>query len=172
MKKLFAFVIMMLLVPVFALAADGSCVQSTENYPDSGIRKVFFKCTGSTVDGSLPSAGIATDSSITSFIKGYKLYQVEAYPTSGGTAPDAADVFILDADGMDLLGSEDGGATAYQGLNLIHATLKRIALPDLYIPRAGAHEFYEPYVFGTIKLKVLNQATVSANYTAVLIFKK
>jgi len=146
--------------------AAGTVVQTEANYPDSGERHVIFTCTGSADDGSIPNT--ATNDAVTGFIKGYRLYQVDAYPTSGGTAPDAASVFILDANSLDLLGSEDGSTTAYQGLNLIHATLKRTTFPDAYIPRAGAHAFYHPLISGALTLKVIDQATHSANYTVVL----
>ena len=168
-KAILAVLVALILLPAFAMAA-GSCTQSTENYPDTKTRKVFFVCTGDAENGSIPNT--ATSTPITSFIKEHRLLQVETYPTSGGTAPDAADVFVLDAKSMDLLGSEDGNTTAYQGLNLIHATLKRTAFPDAYTPRAGLHAFYYPYVTGALTLKVANQATVSANYTVVLTFGK
>lgn len=151
-------------------AAAGSCVQTTKNYPANGIRQVIFTCTGSTVDGSIPNTAMSTANA--NWINGWQLFQVDAYPTALGTAPDAADVFILDANSLDLLGSEDGSTTAYGGLNLIHATLKRSTAPDFYTPRAGLHSFYFPYITGGLTLKVSNQATVSANYTIVLSFYK
>ena len=101
-----------------------------------------------------------------------RLYQVEAYPTAGGTAPDAADVFILDADGMDLLGSVDGSTTAYRGLNLIHATLKYATTPDIYHLGQTAHADYHPVVTEALTLKVSNQATARADWTIVLTFIK
>jgi hypothetical protein len=95
------------------------------------------------------------------------LYCITAYPTSGGTAPDAADVFILNAQSEDLLGSADN-STAGNGANLIHATLSRTTLPKLYLP---AVNFY-PVVNGILTLQVSNQATNDANYTVVLTFVK
>ena len=163
-------VALLLLLASVGFAADGTVVQSPANYPDDKIRQVIFTCTGSVTDGSIPDTD--TSAPHTLFITGYRLYRVDAYPTSGGTAPDAADVFILDENGLDLLGSEDGGTTAYGGLNLIHATLARTTFPDAYIPRAGVHALYQPYVTGALTLKVLNQATHSANYTIVLSFTK
>jgi hypothetical protein len=77
---------------------------------------------------------------------------------------------IYDANGLDLLGSIDGGTTAYAGLTLIHATLVRRCLPNLYLPRAGLHVNYYPVVTGTLTLDVDNQATVSADWTIVLTF--
>lgn len=153
--------------------AAGTVTQLTrENYPDSDlhIKKLIFLCTGDAADGSVPNTATSTPN--TSFIKGMRLFQVEAYPTAGGTAPDAADVFILDADGMDLLGSVDGSTTAYRGLNLIHATLKYATNPDLYRLGQTSHVDYYPLITGALTLKVKNQATVNANYTIVLTFIK
>ncbi len=170
LSRLFSLIALFLLIPTFCWAVAGSCVQTTLNYPNSNVKKVVFTCTGSSIDGSIPNTAI--DAPKTLFISGYYLFQVDAYPTAGGTAPDAADVFILNANGLDLLGAEDGSTTAYEGLNLIHATLARSAVPDIYIPRAGIHAFYYPFVTGALTLKVANQATVSANYTVVLSFTK
>jgi hypothetical protein len=153
--------------------AAGSVTQLTrENYPDSDlkIKKLIFLCTGDAANGSIPNTD--TSASNTSFIEGWRLFQVEAYPTAGGTAPDAADVFILDADGMDLLGAIDGSTTAYNGANLIHATLKYATHPDLYTLGQTAHSSYYPVVTGALTLKVSNQATASANWTIVLTFIK
>lgn len=170
MKRLLLAVCFIVLLWTGISYAAGSCTQTMTNYPDDKIRQVTFACTGDSSNGSIPNT--ATSSSVIKFITGYRLYQVEAYPTTGGTAPDAADVFVLDAGSMDLLGSEDGGTTAYQGLNLIHATLKRATSPDLYMPRAGVHALYQPYVTGVLTLKVSNQTTANANYTVVLSFTK
>ncbi len=162
--------LLIMLIPALCWGADGSCVQTRLNYASAGERHLVFTCTGSTVDGSLPDTD--TSAANTSFIASYKLYQIDAYPTAGGTAPDAADVFVLDEKGLDLLGSEDGGTTAYEGLNLIHASLARSALPNIYLPRGGTHANYDPFINGTLTLRVKNQSTASANYTIVLKFNK
>lgn len=148
-------------------AAPGTVVQTPLLYENGTMFKVTLVCTGSADDGSIPNTAIATDT-ITALKGRYFLYSVSAYPTSGGTAPDAADVFILDAAGEDLLGSVDGGTTANKGLNLIHATLKKTTLP--YSAYLSAH--YYPGVTGALTLKVSNQATVSANYTIELLFAR
>ena len=85
------------------------------------VKAVTFLCTGGTVaeTGTIPNTDII--SATMDEIKGLKLQYVTAFPTVGGTAPDAGDVFIIDADGIDLLGSADANLTAYNGLNLIHA---------------------------------------------------
>lgn len=169
MKRLITLILFLILLSSTAWAA-GSCTQSQVNYPAAKERWVVWSCTGDASNGSIPSTAIAgntsTSTANTAFLKGYKLYEVVAYPTSGGTAPDAASVFLI-MNGVDLLGSEDGGTTAYQGLNLIHATLKRVAFPDAYVPRAGAHVWYQPLITDAVQLKVIDQSTASADYTVV-----
>lgn len=153
--------------------AAGDVTQLTrESYPNSDlqIKKLPILCTGDSSDGSIPNT--ATNAVNTSFIEGMRLFQVEAYPTVGGTAPDSADVFVLDADSMDLLGSVDGSTTAYRGLSLIHATLKRATTPDIYHAGQTAHVDYYPLITGALTIKVKNQATASANWTIVLTFIK
>jgi hypothetical protein len=173
MKKLTLIILaLVVLLPVFcwAAAAPGTVTQTTSNIPEAGIRQVIFTCIGSVDDGAIPVT--TTSTSVTSFIKGYKLVRVDAYPTSGGTAPDEADVFILDANGIDLLGCVDGSTTPYAGAKLIHATLPKSALPDIYVLGKTTHYNYEPFITGSLRLKVINQATNSADYTIVLTFTK
>ena len=177
MKKLFIIILLLLLAfPVGVFAAAGTVVQGTvvdigeDRRNSNPIRTITFLCT----HGEAGAAGDIPDTELTARnfekVKGWYLYQVEAFPTSGGTAPDAADVFILDANDIDLLGSEDNGTTAYAGLNLIHATLGRACLPNMYLPRAGLHINYYPLIKNLITLKVANQATAAANWTVVLTF--
>jgi hypothetical protein len=85
------------------------------------------------------------------------LNSVVVYPTSGGTAPDAADVQVL-MNGMDLLGG--------LGTNLIHAT----ATQGLNPASTFTGNIWFPIITGTLTLKVSNQATASANYTVKLLF--
>jgi hypothetical protein len=75
---------------------------------------------------------------------------------------------IYDANGMDLLGSADGGTTPYGGANLIHATLTKMSLPYYYDTNLGTQKAYFPMITGTLTLDVDNQATASANWTVVL----
>jgi len=95
---------------------------------------------------------------------------VEVIP--GATAPDAASIFLLDADGLDLLGCEDGSTTAYAGLNLIHATLKRACYPNLYLTRAGLHVNYFPTVRSKLTLKIIDQDTANGMFTVRLTFER
>ena len=136
----------------------------------SDIRTLTFICVGDSGNGSVPNT--TTNTKNTGFITGWYLYKVEVFPTSGGTAPDAADLMIYDADGLDLLGSEDGGTTAFAGLTLVHATLKRATLPNLYLPRDGSHVNFYYEIRGAITLDVDNQGTASADWTIVLTFVK
>jgi hypothetical protein len=129
-----------------------------------------FLCVGDSGDGSIPNTDIPSSDMQYLIGRNMQLVQVEAFPTAGGPAPDPADVFILDANNMDLLGSEDGGTTAYEGLGLISATLKRACIPNMYTPRAGLHVNYYPIMKSTITLKVSGQGTVSAKWTVVLTF--
>lgn len=170
MKKMiivFALALALLFPSSLWAAAAGSVTQTPELFSNGSAFRVTFVCIGSADDGSIPNTAIATDT-ITALKGTYYLYTVSAYPTSGGTAPDAADVFILDANNEDLLGSADGGTTAKNGLNLIHATLKKTTVPySAYLSQA-----YEPLITGVLTLKVSNQATASADYTIELIFKR
>jgi len=172
MKKHLILIAWLLLIPVGVFAANSAITQTAGNVYDSNnyvaARTLTFVITGD--DGTGAIANTDTSAANTSWIQGWYLYKVEAFPTSGGTAPDVADVMVYDSDGLDLLGSEDGGTTAYAGLTLVHATLKRTCVPNLYLPRAGLHVNYYPMITGTLTLDVDNQATVSANWTIVLTF--
>jgi hypothetical protein len=143
----------------------GTVLQSNITDFANGFKVIRFECTGDASNGSIPDTAI--NAANMQLIKGISyLYSVSAYPTAGGTAPDAADVFILDANGEDLLGSADGGTTAKNGLNLIHATLKKTTFPySAYMARE-----YFPAIINTLTLKVANQATINATYTIELVF--
>ncbi len=134
----------------------GTVIQQDVSAYNNIIRKIRFLCTGDATNGAIPDTVFNSDGIIT----GWYIYCVSAYPLAGGKAPDAASVFILDANGEDLLGSPDGGTTAANGLNLIHATLKKTCLP--YVAHTGAN-FYFP-ITGALTLRVSGQATVSANW--------
>lgn len=165
MKKILAFVVVIILVSVSLAIAAGSCTES------SGYRgktnnafRVILTCTGDASAGTIPDQALSGP--VVNEIMGMYLYSVSAWPTSGGTAPDAADVFVLDAFGEDLLGSADGGTTANKGANLIHATLKKTTLPYSYY--LSTHYF--PVVTNTLTVRAKNQGTASANFTIELDF--
>lgn len=152
--------LLLLLIPTLSLAA-GSCTQTLTKLPtddvNATVKMVRFICTGDSSDGSIPAT--VTSTSITTQIIGMYLYTVSAYPTSGGTAPDAADVQIQ-MGGSDLLGAK--------GANLIHATLRY----DTWPYSTMMSEWRAPIITGALTLAVANQGTASANYTIELILVK
>ena len=169
MKRFFA--LALILVPALALAAG--TVTQTITQIDKYTRVVKFICTGDASDGTIPDTTMADNDSdgnvLMGAVRGWSLIRVRAYRTAGGTSPDAGDVFILD-NGEDLLGSEDGGTTAYAGLTLIHPTKTLSTYPNCYTPRAGEHLNDYPRLTAAWILRVSNQATASANYTIELWF--
>jgi hypothetical protein len=160
---------LLLMIAGEAFGVEGSCTQTTTENILTGARRIYLVCTGNSGTGALPNTALSTTNA--NWISGWRLEQVDAYPTPSGTAPDAADVFILDAHSKDLLGSIDN-STAYGGLNLIHATLTKSTPPFEYCTGNGLYYAYTPIITGGLTLKVSNQATNSANYTIVLTFYK
>ncbi|MCK4718217.1 MAG: hypothetical protein KAT70_06065 [Thermoplasmata archaeon] len=160
-----------MLIPSLGWAAG--TVTQTIQQTGKGVFEVTFVCVGDASLGTIPDTETADNDAdgktLNGKIHGGYLYSVTAFPTSGGTAPDAASLFIRDKNSLYLLGSEDGGTTAYDGLNLIHATLARKAKPNVYIPRAGLHLYDYPKVTGPLTIDVEDQATVSAEWTIVLL---
>jgi len=152
-----------LIFPVQAVA-DGTVTESLSSYT-GGMVVVTLTCTGDASDGSIPDTDLS-DGTMEILLGNYYLYSVSAWPVSGGTAPDAADVFILDADGEDYLGSADGGTTAEKGANLIHATLKKTTMP--YSTFNSSYFFFP--VTSTLTLRVANQGTAEADYVVELTF--
>lgn len=171
MKRIIAFSVLIVLFVCGNALAAGSVITQSQETTDSGMKAIIFTMTAA---ASGAYSDTAMNQRSVDFVKGMYFYGVEAWPTSGGTAPDAADVLVFDKDGEDLLGSEDGGTTAYQGLNLIHATRKYSCIPDKYLPRAGTHQpYYPPFTAGqAYTLRVQNQGTGSANVTVRFIFAK
>lgn len=179
MKRLIIITSLFLLIfPMKALATTGSVIQGSvidvgeDRLNSNPLRTITFLCTGDVTDGSIPDTVLTARNF--EKIKGWCFRGVEAYQTTVGSAPDAdaASVFVLDAQGMDLLGSEDGGTTPYAGLNLIHATLKRACFGNLYLPRAGLHVNYFTPIKSLLTLRVIDQSTASADWTIVLIFSR
>lgn len=163
--------LLFILVTIFLLGwslsawAAGSCTQTDVKSYTGGFIVIKMVCTGDAANGSIPNTALSAANM--ALVEGtHYLYTVSAYPTAGGTAPDAADVFILDANSEDLLGSTDGGTTANKGANLIHATLKKTTFPYTHYLSSG----YFPSVVNTLTLKVSSQSTNSANYTIELVF--
>ena len=163
MKKLLFFVLCLLVLPNMVMATE-SVVVTQEHIIPRVIEQVIFTCTGA-ADGSITNTAFSQQ--VLRDIQGMYLYCVTAYPTSGGTAPDAADVFILTPGNEDLLGSDDN-STAGNGANLIHATLQKTCIPYLGLLNLN---FY-PVVHEVLTLQVANQDTDSADFTVVLTFVK
>lgn len=143
-------------LPLMVFGA-GSCPQTATEHPWGDI-DVTFVCTGDADNGSVPT--LTVDADTMGKITG-KLYffNVLVYPTSGGTAPDAADITV-NMRGQDLLGAK--------GVNLIHATATQDTAPY----SAFMTSYRYPSVIDTITVAVANQATASANYTIVLQFRR
>ena len=163
MKKLFALIVCVaVLIPAVSFAA-GTVTITTNSVVPKYVEQIIFTCTGDASDGSIPNTSI-TQQNLAKIV-GMYLYAITAKPTSGTTAPDAADVFVLNQNSEDLLGSADN-TTAANGANLIHATLARTTLPKLYLPGVN---FY-PMINGILTLKVSSQATALAGYSITLTF--
>jgi hypothetical protein len=158
MRKILIAVILSiaLMLPLSAFGA-GSCTPTQDKLSD-GFVVVKLVCTGDSGDGSIPKQSVY-NSSIAANTGAIYLYQVKAYPTVGGTAPDAADITV-NMDNLDLLGGK--------GVNLIHATATYDTLP--YSTFMAAYRF--PAITHGVSVAVANQGTASANYTIELIFVK
>jgi len=168
MKKILLILLAIsLIIPSTIYAAAGTCTQTAKKYYESRV-VITFACTGSSVDGTVPDQPISAANM--ALIRGtHYLYKISALPTAGGTAPDAADVFVLDANGEDYLGSSDGGTTANKGANLIPAAVPpKSSLPYCY---NMASWFYFP-VINNLTLRIKNQSTVNANFTVELTFER
>jgi hypothetical protein len=156
MKKIYL-AILAILFMASNLWAAGSCTQTVEHMLNADL-VVTLVCTGDSANGSIPTQTIDSGAiELLNLI--YRMVDVRAYPTSGGTAPDAADIAIYQ-NGQDLLGGK--------GVNLIHATATYNTAPY----SAFMSAYYYPLITAALTLTVANQATNSANYTIELIFSK
>lgn len=176
MKRLKIFIIIaaVLFLAINTVYSAGSISQTIAQV-SKGCYEVTLACTGDASNGDVAATATtdndANGKALNSVIIGKYLTQVKAFPTSGGMAPDLADVLIFDKHGLELLGSVDG-ATAYNGASLIHATLTRTCLPSIYLAGAGTHANYYPRITGALTVDVSNQGTVSANWTIVLVVEE
>jgi len=149
-----------------ASVTQGSIVDVGEDRLNSNpTRTLTYTCVGNPANEEMTVPNFEK-------VKGWCLTWVEVFPTAGGVAPDAASIFILDEDGLDLLGCEDGSTTPYAGLNMIHATLKRACYPNLLLARAGLHVNYFPTVRSLLTLKVIDQGTALGEFTVRLTFER
>ena len=148
------------------MAGSVSAAWTSDFRGEARIKRVTFTCTSDTSTKDIPD----TDFNSADEVTGYYMLNIMAYPTSGGTPPDAANVFILDENNLDLLGSIDGGTTAYNGLNLIHATLAKMNLPSYLDTKAGSNVNFYHLVTGELTLRVTGMTTGLADYTIVCTF--
>lgn len=148
MRKLLLAVLFILALCVNAYATVGVCTQSiVENSLTNKVLR--FTCVG----GTGGDAGSVANVVLSGISKGMYLYYVEAYPTSGGTAPDAADVLITDVSGLDLMGG--------YGANLIHATLTKASEPY----NTTSSNYWNPYIYDEPTLSVANHTTSGGMFT-------
>jgi hypothetical protein len=89
--------------------------------------EITYVCTahtdGTTTAISTDSDTIADERTYTQLIRGRRFRAIEAFPTSGGEAPDDdVNVTVKDSDGLDLLNGN--------GTNLVHSTDKKIAYAE------------------------------------------
>ena len=164
MKRIIGLVLALLFITSTCFAAGSVTQQSVKVGP--GVLHVILTCTGDAANGSIPATDLKAE-----YIKvlkdgNYALTDVRAFPTPGGTAPDAADVTVKQknyktysstvapAVARDIL----GGA----GTNLIHATNAQ---------SIGAGMASYETVTGDLTVGVANQSTNSANYTLILVFE-
>jgi hypothetical protein len=161
MRKIYLFAMIISIAVMLSASpvyAAGSCTQSAVSDAAGTSVLIKFVCTGDSGDGSIPNTDVSAANMALILDKTY-FYTMTAYPTSGGTPPDAADVQLL-MNGLDLLGGK--------GTNLIHPTATKEAFG--YSSDMGA--WRTPVIVSTVTLSVANQATVSANYTIELVFIK
>ena len=170
MKRLIIIISLFLLVfPAVVFGASivqGSVVDVGEDRLNSNpTRTLTYICVGNPDNEEMTARNFEK-------VKGWCLTWVEVFPTSGGVAPDAASIFILDEEDMDLLGCEDGSTTPYAGLNIIDADYKRACYPNLYLTRAGLHVNYFPSVMNLLTLKVIDQGAATGAFTIRLTFER
>lgn len=161
MKKTLVILIgLVLLLSAPAWAADSMTITRNTIVPKF-VEQIIF-----TIKGAAPADTAFTQQDLR-YVQGMYLYCVTAYPVSGGTAPDAADVFVLTPNNEDLLGSTDN-TTAANGANLIHATLQKSTIPKL----GSTGSYFYPMVHEVLTVSIANQETANADYVVVLTFVK
>ncbi len=116
------------------------------------IISVTFK--GDAADGSVPA--VTLPDAIMADLKGYYLYSVRAYPVSGGTAPDPANVAVNNPR-KDLLGA--------LGVGLVPASGENEMLPY----NAFTEKDFYPAIVDPLTIEVTGQGTPSADFTVDLI---
>ena len=145
---------------IFFLVPSFSWADCTEPVPVIRGSILFYQtdCTGAG-DGSVADVTFPYDEDFPFFLGLF------TWPTSGGTAPDAADILLFDASftstvKLDVLGSTDG-STAVNGLNGISATVPQW-IPPLNA-KSGAAMY--PSVVGDYTMHTINQGTAGADWS-------
>ncbi len=168
MKKLVCFATMLicLLIAGQAFAAGSVDVNGVKVGRDN--IHIVFACTGDASDGSVPDTAIPSTWLEVLRKNNYYLVDVKTLTTAGGTDPETADVQVLESslaisETVDIAPSTPRDVLLGAGANLIHPTEARAIGPAMPI--------YEP-VSGSLSLRVVGQATASANYTVILVFSK
>ena len=166
-KKLLGLLLVLLLgLPLVALSAE-LVTEGELQKSGKGIYEVAYTLQTDT-SGDITATTFSDD--LVAKVKGKWLMHVEAFPTVGGTAPDAADVVVKDENGIYVLGSIDGGVTAKNGLSLIHATIPKACLPAMYLTGTTAFVNYYWPIRGALTFDILNQGTNTAHITLVFVF--
>lgn len=159
MRKSFltiAVFVALLLMPGLVMAAAGTVTVSEHyNSRDEGSLVLKLACVAGTDGdaGTIPSTTIPETWHYSK--RGYYLYLVTTVPGTV-TAPDAADVSIINAIGQNLLTTD--------GTNLIHATNTQSGTPSV--------DGLFPLVDGALTVTVANQSTASATWDVYLYFVK
>lgn len=166
MKRLLIILVLLLGLPLVAVSAE-LVTQSNAAETSPGTWEIVFTIQ---TDASGDMTATALTAANIKAVRGMYFTQVDAFPTVGGTAPDAASVFVYDENGIYYLGSEDAGTTAYAGLNLIHATISKSCLPSMYLTGQDTHINYYWPVRGALTLDIADQGTNTAHITIILVF--
>jgi hypothetical protein len=155
-KRLASIIVAMCMLLTASLSwAAGSCTQTPYRSTDGNVVMIQLLCTDSNPAGGFTTTISAENMNLIKWK--YYLYSVTTYPTSGGTAPDAADVTV-NMSGQDLLGAK--------GASLIHASATQDILP--YSAFMTGYRF--PAVIDDLTVGVSNQGKASANFTIDLLF--
>lgn len=125
--------------------------------------EITYVCTahtdGTTTDITTNTDKIADGRTYTELIRGRRFKALEAFPTSGGEAPDDdVNVTVKDSDGLDLLNGN--------GTNVVHSTTKKIAYAEL---ENGLPALIP--VRGALTIAIADSGAAADEVTLRLIFK-
>jgi hypothetical protein len=152
MKKILILIAAVMLMASNLWAAD-ICTQSVVEDLRGKTATLTLVCTGTNTSTAITAANLAKIKGTVSGVGTRYLVTAWAWPTSGGTAPDAADVTFT-MNNLDLLGGK--------GANLINATATQATLPYNTVMSS----YWYPQIKGSsITIATANQGTAAANYT-------